>query len=345
MSNRVIPAVAMVAALGWAVSLAQSPVGNPTPKPKGDAQPFPNTDVNRDDPTFELRMYDDTVMKVVLLDTSVALLTKYGKLVIPATEIRRMEFGFRYPAGVEAKIVKAIVELGSPDFHTREDAEQRLAHTGHFAIPNLHHAVKSEDPEVRRRSEEVLKLLEGKLGEGKPELRNYDVVETAEFTAKGQLQLGMLSVRTKYFGDAIVKLTDIRSFRSVGSTCAAEFSLDAARYAKMNHSEWMETSIEVCAGQQLEVTGSGRVDQWPQTPGQYMAGPEGLAGVWQGIGGIGLPGQVIGRIGANGTPFIIGAMYRSKATDNGKLYLRIVSSPWNCESTGSYKIIVSVAYP
>jgi len=126
-------------------------------------------------------------MKVTLLDPSLALATKYGKLSIPATEVRPgLDFGFRYPDGLEEKINKAIGELGSSEFKTREDAEQALANVGHFAIPALlRRAVKGEDPEAVRRAQAVLRLLENKLGEGKAELRDYDVVETAEFTREG----------------------------------------------------------------------------------------------------------------------------------------------------------------
>jgi hypothetical protein len=346
MFTRLVPVVAVVLALGWAASFAQPPKVKTEPKddPKSAAKADPKGAA-----VFELRMHDDTVMKVVLLDPSVTLVTKYGKLTIPAAEVRRLEFGFRYPDGLEEKINKTVGELGSPDFRTREDAEQALANIGHFAIPAVRRAVKGDDPEAVRRAQAVLKLLENKLGEGKTELRDYDVVETAEFTAKGRLEIGVLKVRTKYFGDATVKLTDIKSFRSAGSASNGEFSLDAAKYAKMNQSDWLETMIEVTSGQQLEVTASGRVDQWPQGPGQYMVGPEG-----QNVGGfrpggfqaaVGLPGQVVGRIGANGTQFAIGASFKGKVTESGKLYLRIGPSPWNCDSTGTYKVVVNVSTP
>jgi hypothetical protein len=342
MYTRLIPAAAVVMALGWAASFGQPP------KLKTDPKDDPKVAPKADAALFELRTLDDTVMKVVLLDPSLTLNTKYGKLTIPPAEVRRLEFGFRYPDGLEEKINKAIGELGSPDFRTREDAEQALANTGHFAIPALRRAVKGEDPEAVRRAQAVLKLLEGKLGEGKTELRDFDVVETAEFTAKGRLELGALKVRTKYFGDATVKLTDIKSFRSAGSASHGEFSLDAAKYAKMNQADWLETTVEVTSGQQLEVTASGRVDQWPQGPGQYMVGPEGQGGGGFRGGGlavVGTPGQVVGRIGPNGTPFAIGAAYKGKATDSGKLYLRIGPSPWNCDSSGAYKIVVNVSSP
>jgi hypothetical protein len=348
MFQRLIPTAALVAVLGWAAS-AQPPVKDA----KSDADPKfePKTAPKTDPATFELRLKDDTVIKVVLLDPSVGVVTKYGKLSIPAAELRRLEFGFRYPEGLEAKIDKWITDLGAPEFRTREDAEQMLADVGHYAIPTLRRSVKSQDPEVVRRAQAVLKFVEGKLGEGRPELRDYDVVETAEFTAKGRLELDALKVRTKYFGDATVKLTDIKSFRSVGSAANSEFALDAAKYGKLNQIDWLETAIEVTAGQHLEVTATGKIDQWPQGPGQYMCEPGGLPGYGAGgalAGGmqrIGVPGQIVGRIGPNGAPFAVGASHRGKVGESGKLYLRISPSPWNCDSTGSYKVTVHVTSP
>src|SRR5262249_28535675 len=156
------------------VSFAQPPAGAPGQKAKPDAkdESKPEVKVAKADPlTFELRTLDDTVMKVVLQDPSISIVTKYGKLTVPASEVRRLEFGFRYPEGMEEKVTRGIADLGSPEFRTREDAEQTLADIGHFAIPALRRAAKGEDPEVVRRARAVLKLLEGKLGEGKTELR------------------------------------------------------------------------------------------------------------------------------------------------------------------------------
>ena len=36
---------------------------------------------------------------------------------------------------------------------------------------------------------------------------------------------------------------------------------------------------------------------------------------------------------------------KGKPTESGKLYLRIAGSPWNCDSSGSYKITVNVTTP
>ncbi|MBP3958594.1 hypothetical protein J8F10_25375 [Gemmata sp. G18] len=358
MFTRVIPAALLVAVVGWTTSIAQPTTGTGSQPPKdsksGGAKssgPAAKAEPKSEPTSFEIRMVDDTVMKVSLMEPALAIATKYGKLIVPADEVRRLEFGFRYPDGTEAKIDKAIADLAAPDFRTRENAEQTLANIGQFAVPGLRRASKSEDAEVNRRSKAVLKLLESKLAPDQLELRDHDTIETAEFTIKGRMDISTLKVRTKYFGDATVKLSDIRTFRSVGSASASEFALDAAKYAKMNQADWLETAIEVSSGQQLEVTATGKIDQWPQGPGQYMSEAGGLPGhagggvVLGGMQRIGAPGQVVGRIGANGTPFVIGASYKGKITENGKLYIRISPSPWNCDSIGSYKISANVTTP
>jgi hypothetical protein len=336
MPVRSFAAAALACALGSVVSAAQPP------KP-GDAKPDtkPGARAEKELPSFELRTQDETVMKVSLLDQSLVLNTKFGKLTIPASEVRRIEFGFRFPEGAEEKITKAIENLGAEAFRTREDAEQVLADFGHLALPALRRAGKSDDAEVQRRARAVAKVIEGKLGEGKSAVRDYDVVETTEFTVKGRLDVGVLKLRTKYFGETTVKLTDIRGFRSVGNTSGGELALDAAKYAKMGQGVWMETGIEVTDGTQLEITATGRIDQWPQQPGQYMVGPDGQNnGGFPGQPRIGSPGAIMGRVGASGTPFVVGSNYKGKTSESGQLFLRVVPSPWNCDSAGTYKVTV-----
>jgi hypothetical protein len=219
MFRQLIPTTALIAILCWVVSAQPSKSDGPLPqeaKPDKEPTPAPKTDAKTGPNIFELQMQDDTVMKVTLVDPSISLITKYGKLVVPASELRRLEFGFRYPEGMEAKIEKAIGDLGSADFRTREDAEQRLAEIGFYAIPALRRATKNTDPEVARRATAILKLQDVKPGRDKDdEFHDYDIVETAEFTAKGKLESTTLKVRTKYFGDTTVNIADIKSFRSL----------------------------------------------------------------------------------------------------------------------------------
>ncbi len=45
-------------------------------------------------------------------------------------------------------------------------------------------------------------------------------------------------------------------------------------------------------------------------------------------------GSLVGRIGDRGRPFVVGSKYEGIATEDGKLYLGIMSSPYNADPGG-----------
>ena len=122
--------------------------------------------------------------------------------------------------------------------------------------------------------------------------------------------------------------------------------MDASKYA--NQGEWLETNYQVDNRYGLTITAKGLVDTWPQQPGGYMSGPMGTTRQ-------SLPGQkvigpitgqtygtvLIGKIGADGEPFVIGDRYDGKPETEGKLYLHIGPSRWQCPSAGSFEVKIS----
>ena len=51
-------------------------------------------------------------------------------------------------------------------------------------------------------------------------------------------------------------------------------------------------------------------------------------------------GALLGKIGENGTPFLIGDQYEATPDVEGKLFLQIGPSPWGCDSTGKYDLVI-----
>ena len=45
--------------------------------------------------------------------------------------------------------------------------------------------------------------------------------------------------------------------------------------------------------------------------------------------------------GPYGQPFVIAERYASRPTRPGKLYLHIGPSPWNCDSSGSFRVKIT----
>ena len=66
--------------------------------------------------TVEVRFADDSTVKMVLQHTSIDVATRYGKLSVPISELRRIEFGIRIPEETAKRIATAVSQLGSADF-------------------------------------------------------------------------------------------------------------------------------------------------------------------------------------------------------------------------------------
>jgi len=341
-----------------------------TPDPKKPDDPKPPATAKATPPgvtEFDVTMADSSRFRVTTQDTSLTLVSRYGTLNIPLSDVRRMELGFRYPDGVEAKVEEAAAKLGSAAFREREDSERALLEFKEFAVPTLRRAAKSTDPEVVRRADSVLKKLTDKLPEEKLSIKDYDLVVTTEFTIRGRLQAPAMKVRTKYFGEVELKLAETRTMTMLlAGASSGELNLDAAKYARQGWTTWMDTEIDVSSDMALEVTATGQIDQWIQSPGQYMSGPRGTGAAAPGFpnggagGGFGggpgggrgfAPGMVgggqfssgcvIGKVGQNGTPFVIGENYKQpRAPASGRLYLIIAPSSWNNDSVGAYKVKV-----
>jgi hypothetical protein len=327
------------------------------------AQEPPAKSTGNDRPSeFEIVFTDTSKVRVALLDPEVTIATRYGKLTVPVAEVRRIEPGFRYPEGIETRVEDAIARLASPSFRDREAAEKTLLGFKELAVPALRRTVKGSDPEQVRRAESVLAQLIATLPEDRVAVKDMDTLRTAEFTVRGRLEQPTIRVRSRQFGDATLRLDQLKSVKAlfVGNV-NTEFTLEAAKYARPGWATWLDTGVEVSPEARLEIVVVGMIDQWSQTPGQYMAGPNGTQAVAPGApavvpakGGAAPPGppgggkqwqsgSVIGKVGAAGVPFLVGANYReAKAPARGRLYLIIAPSNWNNDSTGSYKVRVRV---
>src|SRR6516162_8598221 len=105
-------ALASIAAL----AAAQPPGGPPAkegkvgktassdPPKTEEAPPAAKREAPDGPPEFEAKFIDDSILKVIALESTLTLSTKYGKLTVPLADVVRLEVGFRFPEGVEAKV-------------------------------------------------------------------------------------------------------------------------------------------------------------------------------------------------------------------------------------------------
>jgi hypothetical protein len=293
-------------------------------------------DVSRPQPA-EVRLHDGSLVRMTILQESVDIQTKYGKLTIPLRDIRRIEFGLHLPDGAEPQIQEAIKQMGSGVYKERDEAVKQLVAFGPMAYPQLQKATRSPDPEVVKRAVAVIKRIDDKIPPEQLRLKPEDSIQTAEFSITGRVLTPGIKVHSETFGEITLKLCQLRSLAQRGQAGDVEVNVDAAQFGTSTDI-WMDSGVSVDSGLKLIIRSEGQVDLWPQGPGQYMTTPKGYSTA--GKGGVYMAGTLLGKVGDSGKIFVIGESYEGVAQGEGRLFFHIVPSPWNNTSSGNYRVRV-----
>lgn len=303
----------------------------------GDKKDTPKTDLAKSNEML-VQFHDGTLVRILTLQENLEIATKYGKLMVPTTDVRRIDFGLHMSEETAKKVEEGIRDLESNDFPTREDAGKRLVTLGRYAYPALIRASKGMNLETTRRVQELLKAIREKYPAYQLKIRTEDMVHTSDFVIAGRIAVPTIKVRTEHFGDASLKLTDLRAMRSAAGSGEVQVTLDATKYGSAQN-QWMETEFTVSGENKLSINADGEVDVYAQSPGQYLSGPEGNNQV--GKRGTYIPGQLLGRIGENGPVFVVGRRFENTVTQEGKLYLHIWPFQGGGGATGSYTVKIT----
>jgi hypothetical protein len=283
----------------------------------------------------EVRFGDGSLVRVTLLQETLDVMTKYGKLSIPFEEIRRIDFGLHLPPGADAKIDASIKQLGSAAFKERDEAVRTLVYYGPMAMPFVQRAVRSPELEVAHRAAHVAKRIAEKHPPELLRLKEEDTIQTAEFPLVGRIMTDSIKAHSAHFGELNLKLSDLRTLYVRGGNTECEWVVDATKHGS-SPDQWLDTGLLVDPSQRILLMSEGQVDLWPQGPGQYMTTPKGYTAA--GKGGTFMAGALIAKIGESGKAFVVGERYEGTPTEEGKLYLHIVPSPWNNASAGAFRV-------
>jgi hypothetical protein len=305
---------------------------------RAQERPAPATQPHLQPAEVVVHLHDDTVIRKALLRDAVVVVTRFGKLTVPAAEIRRIEFGLHLPEGTAREVEAAVKQLGSDEYKAREAAGKRLVALGYRAYPALQAAARSPDKEVATRARAALEQVRKEAPAEKLSLPEHDVVHTRDCVLTGRIEADVLKAESASLGELSLRLTELRSLHS-GAVNRTEVAVDAAQFGA-GAGKWADSGVTVEAGVGLAVAASGRVDLVPAQAGQHVSEPAGYQA--QGSDPAGYrAGTLLGRIGEDGEVFIIGPHYESRSTRAGKLYLRIVPLAGGNGSTGSYQVKVS----
>lgn len=284
-----------------------------------------------------IRFLDDTTVRRAILQDSVEIVTKYGKLAVPVSDISRIEFGRHISEETAKKVADAIKRLASDNFPLRDAASNELVALGFQAYPFLVEAGKvSTDNEVLQRVQAAILAIQEQVPEELLRLKPDDVICTRESVFTGRIASPTLKVRTVYFGELSLKLEDLRSIHSMSSSGQATATVDAAKHAGTKD-QWKDSGFIVEPDIGLVITASGQIDLLAQQAGQVMSQPDGNpAGRMPGQAFA--PGTLLGRIGENGEVFAIGSRFEARTQQGGKLYLSIQPYPRSNGATGNYTV-------
>jgi hypothetical protein len=297
----------------------------------------------------EVRYGDGSIIRAFLVQDSIEVMTRYGKLTVPTKEIRHIEFGVHLPAGVEKQVEAAIKDLGSSNYKKRETALHELVALGAHAYPALTQSQKSTDLEVAQRVELALKKIRAKVPAKHLRVREDDLIVTPTFTIVGRIVTPTFQARADNFGELNIRISQMRLIRWMGSSKETEVTVEAAKHSG---DHWLDSGFHVQSNTRLMISAGGQVDLWPQGPGQYVCGPAGygqanaigrpaVVGGRPIAGGNVQPGALLARVGDNGPLFVVGERYQGTPGREGKLFLQIGPNPWNNPSSGSFQVRIT----
>ena len=171
------------------------------------------------DALVEVRFTDSGILKLSIREERIELMTPYGKLYIPLSDIKRIEFGLRIPEEVSKRVEAAITDLGNPQFRRREAAGVILLGLREKAYPAVVRATKSSDMEIANRAEELVKKFQETVPEELLKVRDYDIIYTENSKIAGNIESASLRANTNQFGEVQLRLADVHivSFKGTES--------------------------------------------------------------------------------------------------------------------------------
>jgi len=204
------------------------PRGPAATSPAAAGQRGPTADDDDDQPLTSdgkhvgIRFADGSTLKLDLKQEAYDVATPYGKLNIPAQELRLVELAPRVPQEVVKQIEEAVANLGSPQFEIREKAAADLVKIGPLGYPALLQFASPKDLEVAARMEEILDQVRAKLPDSLAEPRKWDVIHTSHSRISGRLELDAVKAESPQFGEVSLRLADVRDMYFPGEIEAAD---------------------------------------------------------------------------------------------------------------------------
>lgn len=283
--------------------------------------------------------------------TTVSLNTPYGKLDVPVKNVSSITFGITPDIGNKTKVINLVKQLNDADEAKRSAAYNELVKLPIGTIPVLSDYVMSSeysDSEYTDYTADAA-LSELKSTFSVDDFTDKDIITIDyEYTMGGTFALKNISLKTEY-GTLEVpkdKIKDVEVTYTDTENGDKSFKLNASKNISSNENGgWLNTGIKVKSGQKINITASGEVVLESLSGNKYT--PDGnktddYESDTDYESDYPSYGNLVYKIGEEGTVKKGGSKYTGTAKESGVLYLSIYETVFNAENTGSYTVKVVV---
>jgi len=318
-----------------------------------------NAQTGKDKIEFKLTLRDASVMTGTTNITSVSLQTLYGKLEVPIKNVTEIQFGIIPDEANRQKIYNLLKQLSNSAEDQRKAAYDELSKLDIKAIPIVSDFIMSQDyvpaadgatvDVVENTPEMILSELKAKFNI-EDDYSDKDIVTIdAEYKMGGTYTFKSISLKTDY-GQLEIPKEKIKAAEITYSTSDESmktFKLMASKHISGNtNGGWLNTGIAVKAGQKILITATGEIILASLSNGKYH--PNGSTGsTYDGEDEYSATsstypsyGNVVYKVGENGTMMKAGANYNGTVSKTGLLYISIYETVFNESNTGFYTVKV-----
>lgn len=306
---------------------------------------------------FRLSMRDGNTISGVVKINSIDLTTKWGKLNFPIKNVSQIVFGVSPDLSQKDKIKSLVLDLNNMNESIREKAYQSLIVMSINTIPVIEMLINSDEiPEPTNSDytvDQALSELKAKYNY-ESNISEEDVLVTDNaYRIGGICSVKDISLKTEY-GTLEVpkdKIMSIEVYTTGGSATESSYTLMANKHITGNTAGgWLKTNLMIKSGQKINITATGEITLASLSGYKYK--PDGKSSSTSDYdyeseynpasGTYPTYGNVVFKIGENGTMIKAGAVYRGIATASGLLYLSIYETVYNAANTGSYQVRVKL---
>ncbi len=289
----------------------------------------------------------------------IALVTDYGKLLIPLKNVISIKVGIPTDKAISEKAVSFLKQLSSTSEDAKKGAYEELVKLGVKAIPSIDNFIN--DPKNQNEysgeftPDNALNDLRSSSGVDANTSAKDEVSIDNGYLMGGVFEFTKLDVKTEYGNLSIpkekIKSIDVTYISESGSN-EMSFKLLGSKNISANQAGgWLKTGILLKNGQKFTVISSGEVtlaslsNQKYHPDGSYESATgekyPSTSATTEESGTNTYPsyGNVIYKIGETSTSTLkAGAKLNGTAVGSGMLYIAIYETVYNAANSGSYSV-------